>query len=380
MHRTRSARALPASAETVAAFVDAMARVRAPRDGAALRGEHRGCAPGHRVREDGEKRARATGAAAHAPAQRAGVRSRRKDSPGALRERMLDAAGEDLIDARDRALLAVAYDTLLRRGELVALQVSDIVEEVDGTATVLVRRGKAGPRRPGGDGVPRPRQPGARCTCGSSEAAYRKAGSSSSLSRGEIGEELEAGQVSRIFKRMAPQSPGCPRRWSSTSPGTAPGWVLRRTWSRGGSAWRPSSTRDGGRPLRWSTTTGSDCLRGEAGLPSSRVFSIANRPARGSMIGAPVRAAPAAWRATRTVPRESVFHRMLSSVNFGEARRAASEAWMAPAAHSVLSGRRNHRWNNGLNGVSALRSIVGREGKRLRNRRRNRRNQRIDAR
>lgn len=43
---------------------------------------------------------------------------------------------------RDRALLAVGYDTLLRRAELVSLKVADFLEEFDGTATVLVRAGK----------------------------------------------------------------------------------------------------------------------------------------------------------------------------------------------------------------------------------------------
>ena len=49
-----------------------------------------------------------------------------KGLTGTLRERLLDVAGDGLIDARNRALLAVAYDTLLRRSELVALQVADI--------------------------------------------------------------------------------------------------------------------------------------------------------------------------------------------------------------------------------------------------------------
>ena len=56
--------------------------------------------------------------------------------------RLIEATGERLIDARDRALLAVGYDTLLRRAELVAVKVADLLEEMDGTATVLVRSGK----------------------------------------------------------------------------------------------------------------------------------------------------------------------------------------------------------------------------------------------
>ena len=59
-----------------------------------------------------------------------------------LRNRLLEAAGDRLIDARNRALLGVGYDTLLRRSELVALRVKDVLEEMDGSATVLLRVGK----------------------------------------------------------------------------------------------------------------------------------------------------------------------------------------------------------------------------------------------
>ena len=49
----------------------------------------------------------------------------------ALREQLLVASGDRLIDARNRALLAVAYDALLRRSELVSLQVLDLMMEND---------------------------------------------------------------------------------------------------------------------------------------------------------------------------------------------------------------------------------------------------------
>ena len=62
-----------------------------------------------------------------------------------LRNRLLEAAGDRLIDVRDRALLAVGYDTLLRRAELVSLEVTDLLEDIDGTATLLVRSGKTDP-------------------------------------------------------------------------------------------------------------------------------------------------------------------------------------------------------------------------------------------
>ena len=39
-------------------------------------------------------------------------------------------------------MVALAYDTLVRRSELVALQVTDLLVETGGTASVLLRRSK----------------------------------------------------------------------------------------------------------------------------------------------------------------------------------------------------------------------------------------------
>ncbi len=47
-----------------------------------------------------------------------------------LRVRKLEAVGDRLIDDRNRALLAVAYDAMLRRSELTSLNVSDLLEEI----------------------------------------------------------------------------------------------------------------------------------------------------------------------------------------------------------------------------------------------------------
>ena len=53
-----------------------------------------------------------------------------------------------MIDLRNRALLAVAYDAMLRRSELAVLQADDLLEDMHGDATLLVRRrGDAGGRR-----------------------------------------------------------------------------------------------------------------------------------------------------------------------------------------------------------------------------------------
>ena len=59
-----------------------------------------------------------------------------------LHQRLMAAAGDRPIDDRNRALLAVAYDTLLRRTELVSLQVPDLLEDVRGDGSLPVRRAR----------------------------------------------------------------------------------------------------------------------------------------------------------------------------------------------------------------------------------------------
>src|ERR1700728_1012840 len=54
----------------------------------------------------------------------------------------IDSAGESLRADRERPLLCVAYETLARRGELVALEVRDIDFYPNGTGQALIRRGK----------------------------------------------------------------------------------------------------------------------------------------------------------------------------------------------------------------------------------------------
>ena len=197
----RGVPALPASAETIAAFVDAMATLRAPatvrRYVASIAAAHRALGLAKRVKSEPVRRA------LQRMHRRKGRRQEQaKGLTGALRERLLDAPGEGLIDARNRALLAVAYDTLLRRSELVALQVSDIVEELDGAATVLVRRSKADPEGVGAtlylarDSVAVVREWLQRS--GVCEGRLFR-----SLCRGAVGEGLDASQVPRIFKAMA---------------------------------------------------------------------------------------------------------------------------------------------------------------------------------
>ena len=54
----------------------------------------------------------------------------------------VDSSGEGLRAARERAHLCMAYDTMARRSELVALNVEDVTVNPNGSGTVLIRRSK----------------------------------------------------------------------------------------------------------------------------------------------------------------------------------------------------------------------------------------------
>ena len=194
---------LPADATTVAAFVDHMAGSRAPATvrrylasiaavGTALGGD-RSAFQSPAVRAALHRMHHAKG---RRQAQAAGL-------TWTLRQRLLAAPGDRLIDVRNRALLALAYDTMLRRSELAALDVGDLVEEVRGGATVLVRRGKTDPEGHGAVVY------AARDTVGLVRDWLDRSGIADgrlfrSLTRAEqLGERLDPSQIPRIFKAMA---------------------------------------------------------------------------------------------------------------------------------------------------------------------------------
>ena len=54
----------------------------------------------------------------------------------------IESAGEGIRADRKRAMLRVAYETLARRGELVAIELRDVDFHPDGTGQALIRRGK----------------------------------------------------------------------------------------------------------------------------------------------------------------------------------------------------------------------------------------------
>ena len=111
-----------------------------------------------------------------------------------------------MIDARNRALLGVGYDTLLRRSELVALRVEDVLKEMDGSATVLLRAGKTDAEGRGTalflarDTVELVNAWRQRGRVGDGRL-FRGIGR-----HGRLHERLDASQVPRIYKQMARQA------------------------------------------------------------------------------------------------------------------------------------------------------------------------------
>jgi integrase len=120
-----------------------------------------------------------------------------------LRNRMLAAAPDSRIGARDRALLAVAYDLGCRRAELVGLAAEDLLRGDDGSATALLRRSKTDQF---GEGHVRYLAPD---TVGLVDAWLDVSGIEDgpifrSVDRhGKVGGPLPAAEVSRIWKKMA---------------------------------------------------------------------------------------------------------------------------------------------------------------------------------
>jgi site-specific recombinase XerD len=136
--------ALPASPEVVAAFVAADAATSAAstlkRRLCAIRKVHRLLRLPIPV-DDEEV----------AIALRRAMRSKRRRPKQALgltapmRDKLIAACPDTLLGLRDRAMIAVGYDTLCRRSELVNLLIEDVTRLPAGDAKILVRRAKNDP-------------------------------------------------------------------------------------------------------------------------------------------------------------------------------------------------------------------------------------------
>jgi integrase len=123
----------------------------------------------------------------------------------------IECAGEGLRADRERALLCVAYETLARRGELVALELRDIDFHPDGTGLALLRRGKTDAVGKGRtaylsrETVRRLKIWLAHAKV-SEGALFRRL-----IGRHEVGGALNPGSIAPIFKRVA-QWIGLPAR------------------------------------------------------------------------------------------------------------------------------------------------------------------------
>lgn len=211
---------LPACSATVVAYIEAMQSIRAP---ATVRRYVSSIATVHKA--VGER-----SPLEHVTVRRALQRMYRRKGrrqaqvqglTWALRQRLMEAAGDRVIDVRNRALLAVAYDAMLRRSELVALQVVDVKIERDGSASLLVRRAKNDPDGGGAmlylhlDSVKLVQKwlSASGITTGPLFRSMRKDGT--------VGGRLDASQVPRIYRAMA-ECAGLPaqlvRRLSGHSP------------------------------------------------------------------------------------------------------------------------------------------------------------------
>ena len=194
--------AFPADAATVVAFVDDMGRVKTP---ATVRRYVSSIAALHRaLRQPSPLDSASVRFALKRMHRRRGRRQAQvRGLTWPLRNRLLEATGDRLIDARDRALVAVGYDTLLRRTELVSLEVPDLLEEIDGSATLLVRSGKTDADGRGAT-LYLARDTVRLVTTWRELGGVHDGRLFRSVRKDDaVGEKLDASQVPRIYKRMA---------------------------------------------------------------------------------------------------------------------------------------------------------------------------------
>jgi site-specific recombinase XerD len=142
--RNAKKRALPASPKTVAEFITHEAPKYLP---ATLRRRTAGIRKVHRLMrlpnpvEDEEvllAMRRALRNKPRRPKQAYGLTRK-------LRDKLIRACPKNLLGLRNRAMIAVGYDTLCRRSELVGLRVEDLSTLKRGAMSILVRRAKNDP-------------------------------------------------------------------------------------------------------------------------------------------------------------------------------------------------------------------------------------------
>ena len=117
-------------------------------------------------------------------------------------KQFIDSAGKGLRADRERALLCVAYDTMARREELVALELDDLTFAPDGSGSALIRRSKTdqageGARAYLSHETVRQLQRWVTSAKLDEGALFRRL-----IGRGRVGERLHADSVADIIKRV----------------------------------------------------------------------------------------------------------------------------------------------------------------------------------
>jgi site-specific recombinase XerD len=119
--------ALPAASETVADYIEEEAGRLKP---ATLKQRLCAIRKIHRLCEHGD------------PTDDENVELAMRRARRSQRDQLLLACSDDLIGLRDKVLMSVGFDTLCRRGELVAISIEDLAPNGQGQYSVLVRRAK----------------------------------------------------------------------------------------------------------------------------------------------------------------------------------------------------------------------------------------------
>ena len=196
--------ALPASFETVAAFVDAMAMGKAP---ATVRRYVSSIATFHRAGEVPNPCDSQLVKLALKRMHR--EKGRDQQQAKAITDhvvvRMLSAAGRTLRDLRNKALLVTAYTTMCRRSELVMLRKESLEVDGDGFGTIAILQSKADQEGRGDVAAITP-DAMVHLDAWLTAAGIETGPLFRSVRKGRhptIGGFLNSGEVSIIFKRMA---------------------------------------------------------------------------------------------------------------------------------------------------------------------------------
>ena len=194
--------ALPTTSETISAFITADMEQSSP---ATIRRRISSISRIHRVSELNDPTTSETVRLALRRMHRK-LGRRQKQALGLtanIRDRLIAVTSDDLLGYRDRAVISLAYDTLRRRSELVALRAEDLDPVPQGGATILVRRSKTDQEGSGNLAYVSP-QTLQYCLDWMGRAHIEDGPILRSVTRrNSIGKSLYPGSVGRIYKRLA---------------------------------------------------------------------------------------------------------------------------------------------------------------------------------